>query len=332
MNLESLRLSYDSAALYPVLVAALLLIAASIDCRRTAAPKRLYPFVYSACVLLVVALALGISSAPAASDHQAIGPARETNIDKLYDLKAEIYAPALLAQPRYQQPARLTRHEARVFSQGGEDGIIAEIFRRIGTTNRRFVEFGSSSGAENNTVWLLRNGWGGLWIDADSAAIAKARSVFAGEIWIRRLTVVESFVTAENIENIFGAQGVPHIPDLLSIDIDGNDYWVWRAIERYRPRAVVIEYNSAFPPDRDFVYPYRPDAQWDGTSHYGASLKALELLGRKKGYSLVGCNLGGVNAFFVDAPLAKGKFAEPFTAENHYEPRRVYVPAWRAAD
>ena len=111
---------------------------------------------------------------------------------------------------------------------------------------------------------------------------------------------------AENVEELFAQAGVPPEPDVLSIDVDGNDYWIWKAISRYRPRLVVIEYNGSLDPTARRVMPYRPGYRWDHTSGYGASLGALEDLAVEKGYRLVHTELAGVNAFFVREDLAGG--------------------------
>lgn len=231
----------------------------------------------------------------------------------------------LAAQPKYQDPRRLALYEAKVYSQYGEDGILAEILRRVGTTNRTFVEFGSADGMENNTVLLLRLGWNGLWMDGDEEAITRAREYFAPEIRAKQLKAETAFITAENIEELFAAHGVPIEFDVLSIDIDYNDYHVWKALKSYKPRVVVIEYNSMFPPGVEWVAEYRPDAVWDMTSKFGASLSAMESLGRQKGYTLVGSDVVGLNAFFVRNDLVKDKFCPPFTAQNHYEPTRYWM-------
>ena len=240
--------------------------------------------------------------------------------DPPYEMHLQQVAQKLLSQPRYQDPKRLNRHEARMYSQAGEDGMIAEIFRRIGVTNKVFVEFGSGDGHENNTVFLLCHDWTGLWIDADRKAVNTVRKNFAADIQSRRLIILEAIVAAENIENLLARANVPLEFDLLSIDIDRNDYWVWRKIERYRPRTVVVEYNEKFPPGIEWVIEYDANAFWDGTDQFGASLTAFEILGRRKGYVLVGCTLGGVNAFFVRQDLIGDRFSEPYTALNHYEP------------
>ncbi|HXU04019.1 MAG TPA: hypothetical protein VN903_23825 [Polyangia bacterium] len=245
---------------------------------------------------------------------------------RTHDVESARLIAELLAQPKYQEPLRLARFEGKVFSQNGEDGILAEIFRRIGVTNRQFVEFGSADGLENNTVYLLRmQGWGGVWLDGDDALIARARRHFAKEVGEKRLNADVAFITAENVEQLFAAHGVPKEPDLLSIDIDRNDWHVWKAIQAYRPRVVVIEYNSVFSPAIDWVVPYDGQKWWDHTVNFGASLKAYERLGTEKGYKLVGCNFSGINAFFVRDDLVGEKFAAPYTAENHYEPPRYWM-------
>jgi len=116
-------------------------------------------------------------------------------------------------------------------------------------------------------------------------------------------------VTAENIQALFRKYQVPRVFDLLSIDIDGNDYWVWKTIADYHPRVVVIEYNSTIPPTESKSVPYDPNYMWDGsTNYFGASLLALARLGDQKEYTLVGCDSSGTNAFFVKQELVRGRF------------------------
>jgi hypothetical protein len=268
----------------------------------------------------------------------ALAQARQTKlINALLDVQSDLakrtnrmqseqVTRAILSDSRHQDPKKLSRYEFKVWSQNGEDGIIAEIFRRVGTTNRYFVEFGASDGSENNSALLVRQGWSGLWMDADTKAVKRVKESYRSEIDAERLTVLETFITAENIEDLFRQTRVPVEMDLLSIDIDRNDYYVWEKITHYRPRVVVIEYNSVVPPTMSWVVPYDPKAfgfaKFGDLPHNGASLKALEELGAKKGYSLVGCDLCGVNAFFVRNDLLGDHFAKPYTAENHHEPFR----------
>jgi hypothetical protein len=229
-----------------------------------------------------------------------------------------------MAKPRNADPKRLVRYGFKVYSQNDEDGIIQEIFRRIGTSDRRFVEFGVQTGVECNTVKLLIEGWRGLWIEADPMMVGIMRRSFASSLDAGQLTLFDNLVTAENINALLTRAGLTGEIDFLSIDIDYNDYWVWRAIDVVRPRAIAIEYNAAYRPPLAITVPYDPNGRWDGSNYYGASLEALVRLGREKGYALVGCSIAGVNAFFVRADLAGDRFLTPATADEHYEPPRHY--------
>jgi hypothetical protein len=197
--------------------------------------------------------------------------------------------------------------ELRVLSQNGEDGVLAEIFRRIGAPARFFVEFGVESGREGTCVYLADIAeWNGLFIEADPSLYRMLGHKYAP---VAGVITSEAMVTPANAEELFHRAGVPAEPDVLSIDIDGGDYWAWEAIVNYRPRVVVIEYNAAIDPRRRLVQP-RERAGWDGTDFYGASVAALQALGESKGYQLVHTELAGVNAFFVRADLAGERFSE----------------------
>ena len=233
-----------------------------------------------------------------------------------------------LSQPRYQEKLRLVRHGYKVHSQSDEDGIIAEIFKRIGTKNKTFVEFGVEHGIECNTLWLLMQGWAGLWIDGGASNCKRIQKTHSHFTQSGQLKLANTFITKDNIDGLlirhFSGPDASEI-DLLSIDIDFNDYWVWQAITSVKPRVVVIEYNASWPPPAAITVPYMPNAQWKSTNYFGASLGALAKLGSSKGYSLVGCCLSGVNAFFVRDDLVKGKFLMPGSAEDHYEPPRYFL-------
>jgi len=193
----------------------------------------------------------------------------------------------------------LRSHERGVHSQGGEDGVLARIFECIRPTNRRFVEFGAWDGRHLSNTALLRleHGWTGLLMDGDPERVVPL---------VRR-----EIVTAENVEALFAKYGVPRGFDLLSIDIDGNEYWVWEAIRAWRPRVVVIEYNVFFSTDVSKTMPYDPEHCWDKTMFHGASLEALRRLGRRKGYSLVHTDSYAPNAFFVDDAELPEAFVDP---------------------
>ena len=241
-------------------------------------------------------------------------------------LQIEDYlARQLYSNPYYLEGKRLNRFEYQVFSQFGEDGILAEIFNRIGTTNNYFIEFGVENGTECNTTNLLLKGWKGLWIEGSNEHCTAVQNSFKNKIANGELTCLNSFITADNIQDLFRKANAPTEPDLISIDIDRNDYHVWNAITDYQPRVVVIEYNSIFRPGDHFIVPYDSTAVWDGSSNFGASLQSYYELGLKKDYNLVGCGFSGVNAFFVRKDLVADLFHSPFTPETHYEPPRYFL-------
>jgi hypothetical protein len=227
--------------------------------------------------------------------------------------------------PRFQDDKRLLKHEHQVFSQGGEDGALREIFRRIGTTSKTFVEFGVGDGLENNTAFLLQQGWSGVWLEGDAGNAQKIQSAMAREIADRRLVFVHRMLSVDNaLASV--AESVRSAPfDLLSIDLDRNTPHIWKALAALQPRVVVIEYNAVWPADMDYCVAYDAARHWNGSSHFGASLKALESIGRGIGFALVGCDCAGANAYFVRAELCADHFRAPFTAENHYEPIRYYL-------
>lgn len=244
---------------------------------------------------------------------------------EMLTLAADAAVRDILADPKYHDARRLNRYEAQVFSQSGEDGILGEIFRRIGTVDRRFVEIGVGDGLENNTTYLLARGWQGAWLDGNAPALADARRHFRGPLDEGRLVIQEAMVTAESAGPALSALGIPTEFDLLSIDVDRNTWYIWEALAAWRPRVVVVEYNSTVPPSDEWVVAYDPAKLWNKTNYFGASLKSCELLGRRLGYALVGCGLAGTNAFFVREDLLQHHFLAPFTSENHYEPPRFWL-------
>jgi len=237
----------------------------------------------------------------------------------------EIFIQGLVRSGRYQDPKRLIHYENQCYSRHGQDGIISEIFNRIGSKDRTFVEIGSGNGLENNTAYLLLKGWSGTWFDGGDANITDSRKHFSKAIQANSLKVEKALFTKENAAAILSANGVPLEFDLLSLDIDRNTYHVWHALAQYRPRVAVIEYNASILPGDEWVIEYHPDKSWNSTTTFGASLKSLEILGNQMGYDLVGCDLVGVDAFFVRKDLSKDLFSRPYTAENHYEPPRFYL-------
>lgn len=216
----------------------------------------------------------------------------------------------------------LNDYEFRVFSQWGEDGIIQHLVRNIDVSNKVFVEFGVQDYREANTRFLLvNNNWSGLVLDSDAENIAriKADPIY----WAHDIRAVEAFVTRDNINQLLEEQGVTGEIGLLSIDIDGNDFWIWQAIDVIEPTIVVIEYNYRFGKEATVTIPYRADFDRMKTPHapryFGASLGALCWLAERKGYSFVGCGSNGVNAFFVRRDKRPAGIRELSPSEGYFE-------------
>jgi|SRR5882724_878182 len=245
-------------------------------------------------------------------------------VNTLAVIERERYVKELLSDPKYNDKKRLEIYGFKVCSQYDEDGIIQEIFNRIGLGTRKFVEFGVENGLENNTLKLLLEGWSGLWIEASENFVSQINAKFQDVVSNGRLRVKAAFITPDNINGLIGEHFTGEM-DLLSIDIDGNDIHVLDAIDVIRPRVVVIEYNGKFPPPMNVVQRYNPEHRWKGTDYGGSSLLAITKIAGRKGYSLVGCGIAGVNAFFVRDDLLGDKFQAPFTPENHYQPARYFL-------
>ena len=214
----------------------------------------------------------------------------------------------LAAQPLIQNirngnaTASLHEVEFKVFSQFGDDGIIQYLVHRLAPLPDSFVEFGVENYQESNTRFLLlNNNWRGLVLDSDRSA---SQSIQRDEIyWRHTLTAKHAWITRDNINELIRAAGFSGEIGLLSIDIDGNDYWIWEKLDIVSPVITIVEYNSVFGPDLAVTIPndekfVRHHAHYSG-QFWGASLSALDLLAKRKGYSLIGCNRAGNNAYFI---------------------------------
>ncbi|MFY0802753.1 hypothetical protein [Peribacillus frigoritolerans] len=212
----------------------------------------------------------------------------------------------------------INAYEKKIQSQNGEDGILEELFNRIGTTNKFFVEFGVEEGIECNTSYLsMYKQWSGVLIEGSTESYTRLVNNYKSK-GLHQVVLVQDFITKENIDTLFKTNNVPTELDLLSIDIDGNDYWVWKGLGDYKPRVVVIEYNACFPPPKKWVMQYNPTHNWNGTDYFGASLTSLTALGKQMGYGLLGTDSNGVNAFFLRKDLIQQSgFAEK-TPEDAY--------------
>lgn len=228
----------------------------------------------------------------------------------------------VLLNPKYRDARCVSAAYGQVYSQNNEDGILSAIFEKIGTSSRKFLEIAAGDGIENTTRLLLETGWTGTWVEAGEAESACIRSVMRVPLGDGRLTLIDQMISLENIDDIVLSK-IGSDVDYVSVDIDYNTSHIWRALLVLRPRVFCIEYNAHYPPAMDYEVAYDPSQAWNGTTRFGASLKALERIAAQAGYKLVGCDLFGVNAFFVRDDLCdEQKFLSPFTAEHHYEPPR----------
>ncbi|MDG2049147.1 MAG: hypothetical protein P8M78_03195 [Myxococcota bacterium] len=220
-------------------------------------------------------------------------------------------------------PVDLRAAEATVFSQFGEDGVIEKIFEIIPPTDKYIVAFGAHDGVTNSNArnLILNHGWGGLLIEGDPMRAAKLAQVYGDN---KAVTTMEEWVFPGNIELLFEDAGVPENFDLLVIDIDSNDYYVWRAIHDYRPKVVLIEANPHFPPPQLMVIDFHPMNYWDTktNAYVGASIASLDRLAKKKGYELLYCMMPmSPNCFFVDAQYAPLFGIEDNSPEAIWPPR-----------
>jgi hypothetical protein len=220
------------------------------------------------------------------------------------------------------------------FSQNGEDGVIEVLRQKLRSANRYFVEIGVADGLENNTAWLaIVEKYNGLMIDGDERQIRRAqRALSAFSIGI---DCRHAFVTRDNAPEMVSS-ALHRDPDVFSLDIDGNDLYVMRALldAGLRPKIVVVEYNSAFGPDRSVTIEYRAD--FDRTKahpswlYYGASIAGWRRFFEGRGYRFVTVDRNGANAFFVDPAHFDAGFLDGVRglefAENAYQLLRFRVP------
>lgn len=213
----------------------------------------------------------------------------------------------------------LARHEFKVYSQWGEDGILQHLINSVAIPRKVFVEFGVQNYLESNTRYLLQNDyWSGMVLDGSEYHIDFIRN--DPIYWRHNLKAVRAFITRENINDLLRENGLNGEIGLLSVDIDGNDYWVWEAINAVNPALVVVEYNARFGPKRAVTVPYDPtfvrDKAHYSCIYYGASLAALVALGRRKGFTFVGSNRAANNAFFVRNDLLPANLPAVTAAEG----------------
>jgi hypothetical protein len=210
----------------------------------------------------------------------------------------------------------LSLYEKQLISQQGEDGIIEKIFEVIGATSKYYVDFGASDGHVCSNTKYLREyyGWQGLQMDGRHEDLS--------------INLFKEYVTAENIIPLLNIYNVPKEFDFLSLDIDYNDFYVWKKLsEKFHPRVVCIEYNCVFGPDQDKVIIYDANSSWDCTDYYGASMLAMFRLGQYLGYSLVYQESNAINLFFIRNDVLEASGA-CFKNQNDIE-KLFNCPSWR---
>lgn len=271
-------------------------------------------------------------------------PSRQELASKLESLEAEVRQLAtisrqsagyvcagtqLLLAMKYREEAErgvvypLGEVEFKNYSQSGEDGILLYIFALIGTTNRHVIEICAGNGKECNSANLILNhGWKGLLFDGDAENIAIAQEFFASHpnVWLGPQPVVcHAWITAENINNLVTDHGMSGEIDLLSLDLDGIDLWVWQALTVVNPRVVILEIQAAWLADVSVSSPYSPDfvGGWTpgddsvGPIQYGgASLQAFVKIAKQKGYRLIGGNRLNHNVVFMRRDVGVHLFPE----------------------
>jgi hypothetical protein len=244
----------------------------------------------------------------------------------------------ILLQTTYRELARSGRALPRfadvgfrVFSQTDEDGILLYIFALVGAANKTAVEICAGDGIECNSANLILNhGWHALLVDGNARLVKKGREFYRKHrsTFIHPPRVEHAWVTRGGVNALLRQNGFEGEIDLLSLDLDGVDYWIWEAIEAVTPRVVVVEYQDIVGPERALTVPYSDDfdaykhPKTDGMPNFcGASLPAFVKLGNRKGYRLVGCNRYGYNAFFVRRGLGEAELPEIPVADCFRHPK-----------
>lgn len=210
--------------------------------------------------------------------------------------------------------------EFKVFSQFGDDGIIQWLVNNLEFPNRTFIEFGVENYRESNTRFLMMNdNWSGLVMDGSESNVVQI--INAEYYWKHTLNAKAVFIDADNINNLLASSEFDREVGILHIDLDGNDYWIWKEINVVSPIVVILEYNSVFGIERAITIPYDRTFSRIRAHHsllfWGASLRALHQLSADKGYSFIGCNSAGNNAYFVRKDKLNDRVQE-ISLENGY--------------
>lgn len=227
--------------------------------------------------------------------------------------------------------------EFKVFSQWGDDGIIQWLINNITIPNKTFIEFGVEDYSESNTRFLMmNNNWSGFVMDGSEQNVSIIRN--SAYYWRYELYAKSAFIDCDNINELISSQSFDKEVGLLHIDLDGNDYWIWKRIDVIRPVIVIMEYNSVLGIERAITVPYdkyysRTKAHYSNL-YYGASLKALHHLANQKGYAFIGCNSAGNNAYFIrrdklnnitEVPLEQGYILSKFRESCDKYGNKTYI-------
>jgi hypothetical protein len=238
-------------------------------------------------------------------------PRRHRALDKAAQLQLALTYRELIAANR-PLPA-LRDAEMRFYSQNGEDGIVQLLLAAVGTETRKTVEICAGDGVECNSANLIvTHGWTGLLVDGGDELVTKGRRFYeeGAESWYWPPVLLQSWVTRDNVNQLVSDAGFSGDIDVLTIDLDGVDYWIWDALDCVRSRIVIVEYNAGWGPDEAVTVPYADDFAWEmGSQYFGASLAAMVKLAERKGYRFVGTHSYGFNAFFVREDLGRDAIA-----------------------
>ena len=224
----------------------------------------------------------------------------------------------------YDKENPLLKYEHQTFSQNGEDGIINEIFNRLGITKGEFIEIGTGDGSENNTRLLLELGWKGTWIDGNPKCLDSIYNNLAHYISSKKLNAQLHFVDSDNINSILKDNNISLDVDLLSLDLDLTTHLVWESLNYITPKVLVIEYNGFFPRNTLWQANIKGKEEWDGSINMGASLSTIINISEDKDYKLIGTELSGTNAFFVHQSIQE-LFSDFINNHSHQSARPFIV-------
>ena len=246
---------------------------------------------------------------------------------KIQSIQQETEYNRLKEQMQLKLPGNIALSGFKKYSQTDEDGIIEEIFNRI-PNNKTFLEIGIQTGIECNSLYLLLKGWKGTWVEGSVKYCKVIEKELNGNSFTDKLSVVNSFIDKENIVEIFKRSFAffnSKELDFFSLDIDGNDYYIMEELFKSSifPKVVCVEYNAKFHPPHKFKIKYNKTHVWDKSDYMGCSLQDYADLFTSFHYTLLCCNLPGINAFFVRndfAPLFK-----QYTINEIYQPYRYYL-------